>query len=164
MICSSFVLTFLFSFRFLSSTVRLTCVRATFSLLALLVAIAGPALLLAFQVLLLIPIKRWCETCVIWHVRHDEKHDVRQWCTLFTDTWCQIFFFFKINDEQHDMRRWCTLFTDTYIGAGRRLSNHWTLVWGRGINRNHYDHHHLWCHLKTTQSILNNRSKPFIFR
>merc|ERR1712001_255312 len=37
--------------RFLSSTVRLTCVRATFSLLALLVAIAGPALLLAFQIL-----------------------------------------------------------------------------------------------------------------
>ena len=29
---------------------RLTCVRATFSFLALLVAIAGPALLLAFQV------------------------------------------------------------------------------------------------------------------
>ena len=37
-------------FRFLSSTVRVTCVRAIFSLLALLVAIAGPALLLAFQV------------------------------------------------------------------------------------------------------------------
>ena len=29
---------------------RLTCVRAIFSLLALLIAIAGPALLLAFQV------------------------------------------------------------------------------------------------------------------
>ena len=37
-------------FRFLSSTVRVTCVRATFSLLALCIAIAGPALLLAFQV------------------------------------------------------------------------------------------------------------------
>jgi len=37
--------------RFLSSTVRLTCVRATLSFLALLVAIAGPALLLAFQIL-----------------------------------------------------------------------------------------------------------------
>jgi len=37
--------------RFLSSTVRVTCVRATFSLLALLGAIAGPALLLAFQIL-----------------------------------------------------------------------------------------------------------------
>merc|ERR1712212_64879 len=34
--------------RFLSSTVRVTCVRATLSLL---VAIAGPALLLAFQIL-----------------------------------------------------------------------------------------------------------------
>lgn len=44
--------------RFLFSTVRLTCVRATFSFLALLVAIAGPALLLAFQVYL-------CYTCCV---------------------------------------------------------------------------------------------------
>ena len=82
------------------------------------------------------------------------KDDVRHvWCESHHVTWWKAW-----------CETWYNLFTDTYFGAGRRLSNHWTLVWGRGINRNLYDHRHLWCHLKTTQSILNNRSKPFIFR
>ena len=88
-----------FSSRFLSSTVRVTCVRATFSLLALLGALAGPALLLSFQVESLIG-------CF-----YLEKSD---WMFL-TCSW-----------------------PDTCIRAGRRISHHWTLVWGRGIHHNHY--------------------------